>query len=81
MATFEHHTITSTRHEWRIPTNEPWGAPADEIGKAWAVAEKTYRETNAIPDGGSIAGNALAFHAHDDYVVIAFTTETPGSAA
>jgi hypothetical protein len=77
MATYTSRTVTSTRHEWIVPAAEPWGAPADEIGKAWAAAEMAYREANNMPEGGGIAGNALAFHVTDDAVVIAFTTETP----
>jgi hypothetical protein len=77
MATYTARKVASVRHEWIVPSSAPWGAAAEEIGKAWAVAEKTYREVNNIPDGASIAGDALAFHGSDDAVTITFTTEAP----
>lgn len=77
MATFEHRTITSTRHEWSVPAAEPWGAAAGEIGKAWGAAESAYRQAHNVPENAALPDDALWFHVTDDAVVIAFTLETP----
>lgn len=81
MATYETAVITSTRYEWRVPAAEPWGAAAEEIGKAWGAAETTYREVNGIPKDTALSGNAISFHTHDDYIVLAFTHDTPAGGA
>jgi hypothetical protein len=77
VATFEHHVITSTRHEWHVPAAEPWGAASEEIGKAWVAAETTYREVHGLPKEASLSGDAIRFHVTDDAVVLTFTHDTP----
>ncbi|MFE2973319.1 hypothetical protein [Streptomyces sp. NPDC059258] len=77
MATYTTETLTSTIRRWIVPAAEPWGATAEEIGKAWAGAELAYREHHGLDKDTPIAGNALAFHVRDDAVVIQFTTERP----
>lgn len=81
MATFETAVITSTRYEWRVPTNEPWGAAAEEIGKAWGAAETTYKQVNGLSKDAVLSGDAIHFHTHDDYVVLTFTHDTPAGGA
>ncbi|MFJ2697467.1 hypothetical protein ACIO5Z_14735 [Streptomyces rochei] len=75
MADYTSETVTRTIHRWIVPAAEPWGAPADEIGKAWAVAERAYRDHHGLRDEEPVAGDALRFHVTDDEVVIEFTTE------
>ncbi|WP_052189870.1 hypothetical protein [Streptomyces sp. NRRL S-1824] len=77
MATFTARTITSTRREWIVPAAEPWGAPAAEVGKAWAVAELAYREQHSLPAEQALHDDALRFKVTDDAIVISFTTEEP----
>ncbi|MFB7707946.1 hypothetical protein [Streptomyces sp. NPDC056105] len=77
MADFTTETVTRTVRRWIIPAAEPWGAAAQEISAAWAVAERAYREHHGIPDDKALYGDALRFHVRDDQVVIEFTTETP----
>lgn len=75
MATFTARTITSTRREWIVPAAEPWGAPAAEVGKAWAVAERAYREQHDLPAEQPLRDDALRFKVTDEAIVISFTTE------
>ncbi|WP_282790861.1 hypothetical protein [Streptomyces sp. CC224B] len=75
MADFTAETVTRTIRRWRVPAAGPWGAPAEEIGKAWAVAERAYREHHKIPDDRPLHGDALRFHIADDEIVIEFQTE------
>lgn len=77
MATFEMRTVTSTRHEWIIPAAEPWGATGAEIGKAWAAAERAFREQHGYPEERVLPDDALRFRVTDDAIVISFTTEEP----
>ena len=77
MADFTTETVTRTIHRWIIPAAEPWGAPAAEIGKAWAVAERAYREHHGIPDEQPLHDDALRFRVTDDEIVISFETEEP----
>ncbi|AZM54142.1 hypothetical protein DMA15_17490 [Streptomyces sp. WAC 01529] len=77
MADFTTETVTRTIRRWRVPAVEPWGAAADEIGKAWAVAERAYREHHEIPDDRPLHGDALRFHVTDDEIVISFEHEGP----
>jgi hypothetical protein len=79
VADFTTETVTRTIRRWVIPAAEPWGAAAAEIGKAWAVAERAYRQQHEIPDDQGIADNALAFFARDDEIVIEFTVEAPAN--
>ncbi|MEU9470464.1 hypothetical protein AB0D78_28370 [Streptomyces avermitilis] len=75
MATHTTRTITSTRREWAVPAAEPWGAAAAEIGKAWAVAERAYREQYDLGPEDRLADDALRFKVADDEIVISFTIE------
>lgn len=77
MADFTSETITRRIHRWIVPAAEPWGAPAQEISTAWAVAEKAYRDHHGIPDDKPLYGDALRFHVRDDQIVIEFATEEP----
>jgi hypothetical protein len=78
MATWTGRTVTSTRREWIIPAVSPWGAAAAEVGKAWAAAERGYREVHGLLGLESdLPDNALQFHAADDAIVISFTTDQP----
>jgi hypothetical protein len=75
MAEHTAETITRTIHRWIVPAAEPWGAPAAEIGKAWAVAEQAYREHFGIPEDRPLHDDALRFHVRDEEIVIEFSTE------
>jgi hypothetical protein len=77
MATFTTETVTTTVRRWIVPAAEPWGAAAAEIGKAWAVAERAYREHHELDKENPIADDALRFHVTDDEIVITFATEEP----
>ncbi|MGW5123253.1 hypothetical protein ACWEQ7_04160 [Streptomyces sp. NPDC004069] len=77
MAEFTTETVTRRIHRWIIPATEPWGAPAEEISKAWGAAAGAYREAHELPADAAIPGNALRFHSRDDQIVISFETETP----
>ncbi|MFK0172648.1 hypothetical protein ACIQU5_28015 [Streptomyces sp. NPDC090306] len=73
MADYTSRTVTTVRREFTVPTRLPWGAPADEVGKAWAAAEREYRTANKIAEDQPVAGDALRFLPGDDEIVIAFT--------
>lgn len=75
MADFTSETVTRTIRRWIVPATEPWGAPAAEIGKAWAVAERAYRDHHQVPNDQPIGDDALRFHTRDDEIVIEFHTE------
>lgn len=75
MADYTTETVTCTFRRWIVPAAEPWGAAAAEVGKAWAVAERGYREQYDIPQDKALHDDALRFHVRDDAVVIEFTIE------
>lgn len=75
MATFTSRTITSTRREWVVPAAEPWGACIGDINAACAVACRAYREAHGLPEGQTLADDALRFKVGDDEIVISFTIE------
>lgn len=77
MADFTTEMVTRTIRRWIVPAAEPWGAAAAEIGKAWAVAERAYRQQHQIPDEQGLHDDALRFHTRDDQIVIEFTVEEP----
>ncbi|MGW1160402.1 hypothetical protein ACWD48_19720 [Streptomyces sp. NPDC002519] len=79
MADFTSETVTRTIRRWIVPASEPWGAPAAEIGKAWAVAELAYREHFGIPEDRPLHDDALRFHVRDEEIVIEFATEARAS--
>lgn len=79
MADYTSETVTRTIRRWIVPVAEPWGAAAAEIGKAWAVAERAYREHYAIPAEDVLHDDALRFHVRDEEIVIEFATEEPTS--
>ncbi|MGW1039866.1 hypothetical protein [Streptomyces sp. NPDC002547] len=72
MASYTIETVTTTIRRWIIPAAEPWGAAAAEIGKAWAAADRAYREQNDLGQDASLPDNALTFHPGDDEIVISF---------
>lgn len=74
MATFSRRTITIVRQEFTIPAAPPHGAAAAEVGKAWSVAEREYRQTYGVPDDAALPDDALAFRPGDDEIVISFET-------
>jgi len=75
VADFTAETVTRTIRRWVVPAAEPWGAAAAEIGKAWAVAERAYRQHFEIPDERPLHDDALRFHVRDEQIVIEFATE------
>ncbi|MFJ6138903.1 hypothetical protein [Kitasatospora sp. NPDC092286] len=75
MADYTFETVTTSVYRWIIPAPEPWGAAAEEISKAWAVAADAYRETHDLARTEPIPGDVLRFHVRDDAIVIEFTTE------
>lgn len=75
MADYSSETVTRTIRRWIVPAAEPWGAAAAEIGKAWAVAERAYREHHGLRDEEPLHDDALRFHVRDDEIVISFETE------
>jgi hypothetical protein len=77
VADFTSETVTRTIRRWIVPAAEPWGAVAAEIGKAWAVAERAYREHYGIPKEHVLSDDALRFHVRDEEIVIEFATEEP----
>lgn len=74
MATFTRRTVTTVRQEFAVPTEGAYGAAAAEIGKAWAVAERDYRQHYGMRDEESLADNAIVFRPGDDEIVISFET-------
>ncbi|MFF0166758.1 hypothetical protein [Streptomyces prasinus] len=77
MAEFSFETVTRTIRRWIVPAADPWGAAAAEIGKAWAVAERAYRDHHGIPDEQPLHDDALRFHVRDEEIVISFEYEQP----
>ncbi|MGW5173179.1 hypothetical protein ACWERY_02275 [Streptomyces sp. NPDC004082] len=77
MATYTSRTITSTRHEWIVPTPEPWGAGIGDINAACAVACRAYRATHKLPEGDPLPDNAISFKTGDNEIIISFTREEP----
>lgn len=77
MADFTSETVTRTIRRWIVPAAEPWGAPAAEVGKAWAAAELDYRRHYGIPKEQPLPDDALRFHVRDEGIVIEFVTEEP----
>lgn len=75
MATYTTREVVTRRREWIVPADQPWGAAAAEIAKAWTVAQQSYREAHGLPKDVSLADNALTFHPGDDEIVIAYTVE------
>lgn len=75
MPTYTWRTVVSRRREWIVPAAQPWGAAAADVGKAWAVAEKAYREHYGVPEEQPLHDDALRFHVTDDAIVISFTIE------
>ena len=75
MADYTSETVTLTFRRWIVPAAEPWGAAAAEVGKAWAAAERGYREQHDIPQDQPLHEVALRFHVRDEAVVIEFTIE------
>ncbi|HET6636802.1 MAG TPA: hypothetical protein VFH77_17425 [Streptomyces sp.] len=73
MADYTSRTITTVRRQYEVPTSSPWGAPADEISKAWDAALNDYRKAHDLAADAPIPGDALRFHPADDRIVIAFT--------
>lgn len=77
MATYTTEAVTSTVRRWIVPAAEPWGAAAEEVGKAWRAAQTAYREAFAVPVGEPLADNALRFRVRDEEIVIEFRIEVP----
>jgi hypothetical protein len=75
VADFTSETAVRTIRRWVVPAAEPWGAAAAEIGKAWAVAERAYRDHFGFPDDRPLHDDALRFHVRDEEIVIEFQTE------
>ncbi|KOT57090.1 MULTISPECIES: hypothetical protein [Streptomyces] len=75
MADFTSETVTHTVHRWIIPAPEPWGAAAEEISKAWAVAAAAYRQAYGIDSTEQITGDVLRFHVRDTAIVIEYASE------
>jgi hypothetical protein len=75
VAEYTEDTTTLRIRRWRVPAPEPYGAAAAEIGKAWSVAERAYRQHHGIKENASVADNALTFHNGDEEIIIEFRYE------
>jgi hypothetical protein len=75
VADYTSEVVTRRINRWIVPAAEPWGAAAAEIGKAWAVAEKAYRDHHGIDREQPLHDDALRFHVRDEEIVIEFTVE------
>ena len=75
MATWSHRTVTSTRKEWTVPAEQPWGAVLGDIQGAILAAAHAYREAHGLPKEQQLWDDALRFHVTDDAIVISFTVE------
>lgn len=74
MATFSRRTITTVRQEFVVPADQAYGAASAEIGKAWAVAEREYRQHHGLRDEEPLTDDALTFRPGDDEIVISYQT-------
>ncbi|TVL89809.1 hypothetical protein [Streptomyces sp. SAJ15] len=81
MATYTSRTVVSTLHEWIVPAPDPRGACLGDLRSALAAAGVAYRVAHGLPDDAPLADDALRFRAHDDEIVISFTTEHDARAA
>ncbi|MET7746562.1 hypothetical protein [Streptomyces sp. NPDC005385] len=71
-------TTLVTRREFAVSADTAYGANHAEVGKAWTRADRAYRETYGLPEGGNaIPDNAIAFFPRDEEIVISFETEGP----
>ena len=77
MATWTSRTITSTRREWEVPAEQPWGAVLGDIEGATLAAKIAYREVHGLPEGQPLWDDALRFHVTDDAILISFIVEEP----
>jgi hypothetical protein len=48
VADYTWETVTRTIRRWIVPAGEPWGAPTEEISKAWAAAAAAYRDDAVV---------------------------------
>lgn len=76
MATFTRRTITTVRQEFVIPAQPPYGAASAEVGKAWAVAEREYRQHHGLREEERLADDAITFRPGDDEIVLSFETRS-----
>ncbi|MFD3310090.1 hypothetical protein [Streptomyces sp. NPDC058694] len=77
MATYSRRTITTVREEFTVPAAPPYGAAGAEVGKAWALADREYREFHGVPEGEALPDNAISFHPGDDEIVISYEKRVP----
>lgn len=76
MATFTRRTITTVRQEFVVPAPPPYGAAAAELGKAWAVAERAYRQHHGLRDEEHLADDAITLRPGDDEIVLSYETRS-----
>lgn len=76
MATFTRRTITTVRQEFVVPADQAYGATSAEIGKAWSVAEREYRQHHGLREEEQLTDDAITFRPGDDEVVLSFETRS-----
>lgn len=64
-------TVTTTRHEFRIPSP----ACQRDIQDTFIIAEREFRKMNNIPQERALYDNTLNVEAYDDELVVFFTVK------
>lgn len=77
MATYWRTEVTTTRVEFEVPTNEPWGACWVEVYKAVSAAIEELREAGRVAQDAEPSDDAIRIRSADDAVIVFY--ERPGS--
>lgn len=78
MATYTSRMVTSTRHEFVVPADRPWGACWAEVMKAIRAAHAELWDKGLVEQDKDAADNVIRILPGDEDVVVFYVLESDG---
>lgn len=75
MATYDRLEVTTTRVEFHVPTNEPWGARWVEVEKAFSAATEEMRNAGVLGPDEVPSDDRIRLRGTDESIIISYERE------
>lgn len=70
MATYSRRVVQTTRIEYEVPAEPPWGAAWAEVAKAVSAAMHDVRRQKGLPEDASVSDDSIWIEPRDDVIVV-----------
>lgn len=78
MATYDKRVVKVERHEFVVPTDEPWGACWAEVMKAIRAAHQEIWSLGLAPQGKDVSDDTIRLTGDEESVTVFYVLERDG---